>query len=64
MTRFFVQKAALGAAGLLTGLAGIATERRWLVWVAIGLLTLAVALRIAERTAWGGGEGGGGGAHL
>lgn len=53
MTRFFVHKAALGAAGLLTGLAGIASERSWLVWVAIGLLTLAVALRIVERTAWG-----------
>ena len=53
MTRFFVQKAWLGGAGLIVGLVGMAGEWNWLVWIAIGLLTIAVALRIVEHTAWG-----------
>ena len=52
MSRFFVHKAWLGGAGLLAGLAGMASERRWLVWVAIGLLSAAVVLRVAERGRW------------
>jgi hypothetical protein len=56
VSRFFVHKAALGAAGLLAGLFGMASERGWLVWVAIGLLTGAAALRVVERTAWGRGS--------
>jgi hypothetical protein len=52
VSRFFVHKAWLGGAGLVAGLAGIASERRWLVWIAIGLLGTAVLLRIAERARW------------
>ena len=49
MTRFFTAKAWLGASGVAVGLLGIATERRWLVWIAAGLLGLAFLLRFAER---------------
>ena len=49
MTRFFVIKASLAGAGLTVGLAGMATERRWLVWIAIALLGVAFLLRFAER---------------
>ncbi len=49
MTRFFVQKAWLAGTGLVAGLVGIAIERRWLVWVAVGLLSVAVVLRVIER---------------
>ncbi len=45
----FRAKAWLGGAGLAAGLTGMALERRWLVWVAVGLLALAFALRFAER---------------
>ncbi len=49
MTSFFTVKAWLGASGVAVGLLGIATERRWLVWIAAGLLGLAFLLRFAER---------------
>jgi hypothetical protein len=49
VTRFFAIKAWLAGAGLAVGLAGMATERRWLVWVAIALLGVAFLLRFAER---------------
>ena len=49
MTIFFTVKAWLGASGVAVGLLGIATERRWLVWIAAGLLGLAFLLRFAER---------------
>jgi hypothetical protein len=51
---FLVAKAWLGGIGLTTGLVGIATDRRWLVGIAIGLLAVAFLLRAAER--WGGGR--------
>jgi len=49
VTRLFVIKAWLAGAGLAVGLAGMATERRWLVWIAIALLGVAFLLRFAER---------------
>ncbi len=49
MTRFFVFKAWLAGAGLAAGLAGMATGRRWLVWIAVALLGVALLLRFAER---------------
>ena len=49
MSRFFVLKAWLAGAGLAIGLAGMATERRWLVQVAIGVLAVAFLLRFGER---------------
>ena len=42
-------KAWLGGVGLVIGLAGMATERRWLVEIAIGLLSAAFLLRFGER---------------
>ena len=50
MTRFFVSKAWLGGSAVAIGLLGIATDRRWLVWIAVGLLSLAFVLRFGERT--------------
>ncbi|HVH68942.1 MAG TPA: hypothetical protein VM716_13820 [Gemmatimonadales bacterium] len=49
MSRAFVAKAWLAGAGLVSGLAGMATERRALVWIAVGLLAIAFALRFVER---------------
>ncbi len=49
MTRLFVGKAWLGGSGLAVGLVGIATERRWLVWIAVALLAMAFVLRFVER---------------
>lgn len=49
MTRYFVLKAWLAGAGLAAGLAGMATERRWLVWIALALAAAAFLLRFAER---------------
>lgn len=50
MTRFFQLKAWLGGVGVGIGLVGIAIDVRWLVWVAVGLLSGAFLLRFAERT--------------
>jgi hypothetical protein len=50
VTRFFVLKAWLGGVGLAVGLAGMATGRRWLVWIAVALLATAFLLRFAERS--------------
>ena len=50
MTRFFQLKAWLGGVGLGVGLLGIAIDARWLVWVAVGLLSGAFLLRFADRT--------------
>lgn len=44
----FVLKAWLGGFGLVTGLAGMVLERRWLVWVAAGLLAVAFLLRFLD----------------
>ena len=49
MTRFFASKAWLGGAGLAIGLVGMALTWRWLVGIAVGLLTAAFVLRFAER---------------
>jgi hypothetical protein len=49
ITRFFVQKAWLAGSALVIGLLGMAFERRWLVWVAVALLSGAVILRLIER---------------
>jgi uncharacterized membrane protein len=35
--------------GFALGLAGMAFERRWLVWVGVGLLGVAFLLRFAAR---------------
>ena len=48
--RLFAVKAWLGGIGLAAGLIGIAIERRWLVWMAVGLLSGAFLLRFGERT--------------
>jgi hypothetical protein len=50
VTRFFQLKAWLGGVGLGVGLLGIAIDARWLVWVAVGLLSGAFLLRFADRT--------------
>lgn len=49
MTRVFWAKAGTAAAGLAIGLAGMATGRRWLVWVAVVLMGVAFVLRFADR---------------
>lgn len=49
MTRSFVVKAWLGGAGLAVGLLGMATARRWLVWIGVALLGAAFLVRFAER---------------
>ena len=49
MSRFFILKAWLGGAGLVIGVAGMATEHRWLVQIAVGVLAVAFLLRFGER---------------
>jgi hypothetical protein len=49
VSRFFVLKAWLGGAGAAVGLAGMATDHRWLVEIAVGLLAVAFLLRFGER---------------
>jgi hypothetical protein len=50
VTRFFPLKAWLGGVGLGVGLVGIAIDVRWVVWIAVGLLSGAFLLRFAEKT--------------
>jgi len=38
------------AGGFITGLAGMAVDRRWLVWVGVGLLGAAFLLRFVGRS--------------
>jgi membrane protein implicated in regulation of membrane protease activity len=45
----FVAKAWLGGGGVTVALAGMATQRRWLVWTALALLSIAFLLRFVER---------------
>lgn len=45
----FALRAGLGAAGIAVGVAGMAMDRRWLVWMAVVLLTAAVVARLVER---------------
>ena len=49
MTRIVALKAWLGGIGLAAGMLGMASERRWLVWCAVGLLAGAFVLRFVER---------------
>jgi len=49
VTSVFPIKAWLGGAGLVAGLAGMALQWRWLVYVAVGLLLAAFVLRFAGR---------------
>lgn len=42
-------RAVLGALGLALGVAGIALEQRVLVWVAVGLLSMAVIIRWIDK---------------
>src|SRR5439155_15904012 len=49
MTRVFWLKAGTGATGLVVGLAGMATARRWLAWIAVILMGVAFVSRLAER---------------
>ena len=46
----FTVKAWCGGLGLAAGLAGMAFERRWLVWLAVSLLGAAFLLRFAHRS--------------
>ena len=48
--RLFAAKAWLGGLGLGVGLVGIAIDVRWVVWLAVGLLSGAFLLRFGERT--------------
>jgi len=50
VSRFFTLKAWLGGTGLALGLAGMAVGWRWLVWLAVSLLSGAFLLRFGERT--------------
>jgi membrane protein implicated in regulation of membrane protease activity len=42
-------KAWLGGAALVVGLAGMALDVRWLIWVAVALLLTAFLLRFVKR---------------
>ena len=53
MTRSVVAKAWFAGVGLAVGIAGMASGRRWLVWVALGFLGVAFLLRFVERKAPG-----------
>ncbi len=48
--RVLAVKAWLGGIGLGAGLVGIAIHQRWLVWIAVGLMSGAFVLRFGERT--------------
>lgn len=45
----FELKAWAAAIGFTVGLAGIALERRWLVWIGVGVLGVAFLLRFLDR---------------
>lgn len=45
----FQLKVWTAAVGATVGLAGMAFERRWLVWLAIGLLGVGFFLRLLDR---------------
>ena len=45
----FAAKAWLGGSGLAVGLLGIATQHRWAVWIAVGLMGAAFLLRFAQQ---------------
>lgn len=47
--RFFVVKAWLGGVGLALGLAGVALDRGWVIWIGIALLATAFLLRFGDR---------------
>ena len=49
MTRVFVIKAWLAGAGLALGIVGMASERHWLVRIAVALLGAAFLMRFVER---------------
>jgi hypothetical protein len=49
VTRFFLVKARLFGVALAVGLVGMATARRWLVWIAVALLAVALLLRVIDR---------------
>jgi len=49
----FAAKAWLGDSGLAVGLLGMATEHRWAVWIAVGLMGSAFLLRFADETSRG-----------
>ena len=49
MSRVFLAKAWLSGVALAVGLAGMALEFRWMVWVAAGMLAIVFLLRFAER---------------
>jgi len=46
--RGFTAKATLGGVGFVAGLAGMALELRWLVWVGVALLGAAFVLRFLK----------------
>ncbi len=48
--RVLAVKAWLGGIGLGAGLVGIAIHQRWLVWIAVGLMSGAFVLRFGEKT--------------
>ena len=39
----------LGGVGLVVGLAGMALELRWLIWLGVGCLAAAFVLRFIKR---------------
>jgi hypothetical protein len=45
----FTAKAALGGVGFVVGLAGMALELRWLIWVGMAFLVAAFLLRFIKR---------------
>jgi hypothetical protein len=49
LPRLHAVKTALGLMGLIVGLAGMAAQRRGLVYAAVVLLGAAVLLRLVER---------------
>lgn len=46
--KVFTAKATLGGVGFVAGLAGMALDLRWLIWVGVGLLLAAFGLRFVR----------------